>query len=183
MFMHIYRRIAQGLFIGALCLLMPGCHESETATMPQESGDDLEVILTWEGAVNMDAWIIEPTGKGSGHGDTGETAQNTGNNDCGFGDACNPTACSALTCNTSEYIYIPAGLALPETTEPFHYYEVGISNWSTVTTTMFLTIKTPAETRQYRCTVDGPRVSYVATIKYPSGTIENQAGFVEAYCK
>ncbi|GAK50892.1 hypothetical protein U14_02134 [Candidatus Moduliflexus flocculans] len=179
----IGRRIAKGLLLGAFCLLATGCHERDSVTAPQERLADLEVRLTWEGAVNMDAWIIEPTGKGSGHGEAGETAQNAGNNDCGFGDACNPAACSALTCNTPEYIYIPAGLALPETTEPFHYYDVGISNWSAVTTPMFLTIKTSAETRQYRCIVDGPRVSYVARIKYPSGTIENQAGFVEAYCK
>ncbi len=144
---------------------------------------DLEVELVWDAAVNMDLWIIEPTGKGSGHGDPGNTAHNTGNNDCGFGSACLAADCSDLPCNTPERIYIDRGEALPESTEPFHHYELGISNWSSETVNMILFIRTSSESRTFYCTVDGPRVSYIADITFPNGTIAEVAPFIENYCQ
>ena len=136
------------LIIGLL--IIPGIsscdHDSNSSTEP-DALYDLKAELAWDAAVNMDLWIIEPTGKGSGHGDAGITAWNTGNNDCGFGDACSPEVCSDLSCNTPERIFINRGEALPSDTEPFHHYEIGISNWSAVTTTMLLSIHTPTESR------------------------------------
>jgi hypothetical protein len=120
----------------------------------------------------MDLWIIEPTGDGSGHGDLGVTAFNTGNNVCGFGAACDPESCTDLACNTAERIVIPYATALPDTTEPFFVYDVGISNWSDADANMSLTIKTPAMARSFRCAIDGPRVSYAAEVAFPDGIIE-----------
>lgn len=157
-------------------------NDSGSSTEP-DALYDLELELVWDTAVNMDLWIIEPTGKGSGHGDPGNTAWNTGNNDCGFGDACSPEACSDLPCNTPERIFIDRGEALTSDTEPFHHYEIGISNWSTVTTTMLLVIRTPDESRTFFCTVDGPRVSFVATVTFPDGIIQPYLSFSETYCQ
>ena len=183
---HVWKSIRWGLFLGILSVWLSGCYENDTTssphTPPPENRYDLKIELVWEDAINMDVWIIEPTGKGSGHGEPGDTAQNTGNNDCGFGDMCSLAMCSDLPCNTPENICIPYGMALPETTEPFHHYEVGISNWSSTTTTMILTIMTSSETRRYHCTVDGPRVSYVAQVTFPAGRIDDLPGFVGIYC-
>lgn len=158
-----------------------GCSD-DSSTSP-DNVYDLEVELVWDAAVNMDLWIIEPTGKGSGHGDPGDTAHNTGNNDCGFGDACSAEACSDLPCNTPERIYIEHGEALPQDTEPFHQYQLGISNWSSETTNMILIIRTTSGSRIFHCTIDGPRVSYIADITFPAGTIAEIEPFTDNYCQ
>lgn len=171
--------------LGIALLIVCGISScSDDSSTSPENVYDLEAELVWDAAVNMDLWIIEPTGRGSGHGDPGDTAHNTGNNDCGFGGACSAAACSDLPCNTLERIYIERGEALSESTEPFHQYQLGISNWSSETTNMILFIRTTSETRTFHCTVDGPRVSYVVDITFPAGTIAETIGsFIENYCQ
>jgi hypothetical protein len=168
--------------VGWLLVCPTSCNDDKTTSPTPEEVYDLEAELVWEGAVNMDLWIIEPSGKGSGHGDPGETAINDGNNLCGFGPACSLAACTDLPCNTPERIVVYRGQALPNTTEPGHDYQIGISNWSSTTTVMFLTVRTPKQARIFRCRVDGPRVSYVANLTFPAGTITDAYGFADSFC-
>lgn len=182
----IFQRRWWEIVIGMILLMWAvGCSDDNATSPDPDSSNspyDLEVDLVWNTAVNMDIWIIEPTGKGSGHGDPGETAVNTGNNDCGFGDACSPSSCSDLPCNTPERIVIYRGTALPDTTEPFYHYQIGFSNWSTVTTEMTLTIRTHSASRTFRCSVGGPRVTYIAEVSFPAGTIEEFTSVTGSYC-
>ena len=167
-----------------LLLLLVGIGSCDNEDNNEPLSYDLEAELTWDQAVNMDLWIIEPTGKGSGHGDPGVTAFNTGDNLCGFGDACDPAVCTDLPCGTPERIIIPYNTALPDTTEPLYVYEIGISNWSDADVTMLLTIRTPAMSRSFTCWIDGPRVSYAAQVAFPEGRIEAGIGsFLAVYCQ
>ena len=165
------------LFVGII-----GC-DSDNSTSSPTYPYDLEVELSWNSAVNMDLWVVEPNGQGSGHGDPGITAINIGDNDCGFGDACSADSCSDLPCNTAERIFVNSGDALPATTEPIYDYQIGFSNWSDVTTEMTLTITTLGSTsKTFHCTVDGPRVTYIANVSFPDGTIEEITSFTDSYC-
>jgi hypothetical protein len=167
--------------LGCFMVWFSGCDDNNTTSSNSDT-PDLEVELVWEDAVNMDLWIYEPSGQGSGHGDPGITALNDGDNHCGFGSACALATCTDLPCNTPERIVVNHGEALSQTTEPLHDYQIGISNWSTTTTVMFLTVRTPNETRIFRCRVDGPRVSYVANVTFPAGTIAEEESFTSSFC-
>ncbi len=48
---------------------------------------------------------------------------------------------------------------------------------------MILFIRTGASLCTFYCTVDGPRVSYIADITFPNGTIAEVAPFIENYCQ
>jgi len=72
-------------------------------------GDDsqtLTVELAWTNAVNMDLQIQEPTGETVDALGTGPTAVSIGDNNCGFGTNCDPTACADLSCDSRERIEV-----------------------------------------------------------------------------
>ncbi len=66
---------------------------------------ELSVEAEWASAVDFDLQVTEPTGQTVWGDVNGPTAISLGDNMCGFGSTCDPSACTTLPCSSRERIY------------------------------------------------------------------------------
>jgi hypothetical protein len=133
---------------------------------------DLQVLLTWEAPINMELIVEEPDTSVATPGGDGTTAQSTGDNTCGFTDACVNSDCADLPCGTPEEIVVQKGDALPDTTGPDNVYTVAVFNLDLSDRAATITIETERSFQRFDCVIPGPGVrTTIATIAFPSETI------------
>ena len=142
-----------------------------------EDMNELSVELAWTNAVDMDLYVIEPTGEWVWLTNNGPTAISLGDNNCGFGASCNSASCLGLSCNTREGVYAK--------TVATGRYTLGVNSNSLADedVTLFITIPSrwvqtgQAYYLEMSCTIPTGGIPIIAFAEFPSrgqGTISGE---------
>lgn len=105
-----------------------------------DGGDDtpeLSVELEWGSAVDIDLQVTEPTGQTVWGLTNGPTAISIGDNMCGFGSACDASACTDLSCGSRERIYV-------DTVAIGGRYTISVDSFSTIDENVAVFITVPS---------------------------------------
>ncbi len=134
----------------------------------------LTVELAWTNAVNMDLQIQEPTGETVDALGTGPTAVSIGDNNCGFGTNCDPTACANLACDTREKIEVRSA-----TTGTYTIFVENNDLADELVSTYITVPRSQVQTGEAYymvivCNVPASSVQPIATVVFPNSVISGE---------
>ena len=140
--------------------------------------------LRWENNVDLDLFVVDPYGDVWDFYDSIPTIVFAGDNQCGFGNACDPASCGVyLPCDTPESVTV--------TSAEEGSYTLWVSSWTLSDETISLHITLPQDRVEigeaydvtFVCTIPGDTDQAIADIDFPGDGqsikgIPKEEGFV-----
>lgn len=169
--------------LAGILLCSGGCRRNSSSG-PKIYDYGFTAELRWENSVDLDLFVADPSGDVWDFYDSIPAIVFAGDNQCGFGDFCDPASCGIyLECNTPELVTVSS------VEEGF--YTLWVSSWTLSDEDISLHITLPQDRVEIgeaydvtlACTIPGDTDQAIANIDFPGGgqsikRISEEQGFV-----